>query len=64
MINYDETPIDLIAKNYKAEIDQEQLKMIEGIMKELREDKKIIFEELIRASVNFNEKCSKQLKKV
>jgi replication initiation and membrane attachment protein DnaB len=35
-INYDETPIELIAKNYKAEIDQDQLKVIEGIMKELK----------------------------
>jgi hypothetical protein len=28
MVNYDETPIEYIAKNYKAEIDQDQMKVI------------------------------------
>ena len=64
LVNYDETPIDLIAKNYKTEIDQDQLKVIEGIMKELREDKRIIAEELSRASLLFVDKYTKQLKRI
>lgn len=64
LVNYDETPIDLIAKNYKTEIDQDQLKVIEGTMKELREDKRVIVEELSRTTSLFIDKHSKQLKKV
>ena len=63
-VNYDETPVSLIAKNYKLDMEKEQLKLIESIMKQLGEDKRKILEEVHKTSSLFLSKNQKQLKKV